>query len=98
MKLLIKGKELKDDAAVQGLKDGAVITLFGTPEDKALKKIEATNKPAEVAKKEQSKVSRIIVRKSITDWRIWATLAISTQEYSCLAQFQNSESGSRRPS
>ena len=39
MKLLIKGKELKEDAAVQGLKDGAVITLFGTPEDKALKKI-----------------------------------------------------------
>ena len=42
MKLLLKGKEIKDDQAVKSLKDGAVITLFGTQEDKALKKIEAS--------------------------------------------------------
>lgn len=44
MKLLDKGKQIKDDTGVKALKDGTVLTLFGTPEEKALKKIEASDK------------------------------------------------------
>ena len=55
MKLLLKGKEIKDDATVTSLKDASVITLFGTKEDKALKKIE-TSAPVAVQKTATSKV------------------------------------------